>query len=253
MNKLSFRLALAVLLTAFGIGSAEASRISVNEQAESGGTIINDGSGDVSSSNGSSTGFTTIMADLGLSDLTLQNDLANLRIDGSVTNEIQQSAVAPTSADLSALRVYGTVATTCATCLTLNDVKIGGSLSLNPSGNTQNVLFAFDVIGNGLTGTTWGTSVTPGGLATQNVQLDASLEYQLSAAQIQFILDRMAGYSVDQVSIGLGARATGVNGLPTGEPVQTVFETRTVPEPGTLALLAVGAIPVMLRRRRANH
>ena len=46
MNTLSFRLALAVLLTAFGIGSAEASRISVNEQAESGGTIINDGSGD---------------------------------------------------------------------------------------------------------------------------------------------------------------------------------------------------------------
>ena len=169
MQKVSGRLICTLMFPLVFLGSrpTEASRIDIGEFSDSGGTIINDGSGDVSSSNGSSHGATSLMSDLGLLNPTLAGDLANLHILGIVTDSDLQAV----SADLSVLRIMGTVASPCAAalnCAQMSSVRVGGSLSLNNGQDPVNVLFAFNVIGGALLNMPWGT--TPGGLPTQSVQ-----------------------------------------------------------------------------------
>ena len=61
------RLGLVSVFLLSAVLRAEAALIVVNESSDTGGgTLVNDGSGDVSSSNGSSSGFTQLMSDLGL-------------------------------------------------------------------------------------------------------------------------------------------------------------------------------------------
>ena len=234
-------------LVFLGSQPTEAARIDIGEFSDSGGTIINDGSGDVSSSNGSSHGATSLMSDLGLLNPTLAADLANLHILGTVTDADLQAV----SADLSALRIIGTLASPCAAalnCAQMTSVRVGGSLSLNNGQDPVNVLFAFNVIGGALLNMPWG--VTPGGLPTQSVQIGTPLDYRLSSAQIAFIVSRMQGLEVGDVRIGLGGLATGFTAGGAPENVGAVFEIPTVPEPGSLLLLAGGLIGRSARSRR---
>ena len=239
----------------FGPRLVEASEIFVGEFSDTGGgTIINDGSSDVVSSNGSSSGSTSLMSELGLTDLALASDLADLHILGTIT-DADQLAV---SANLLVLRIFGTVSSPCLAalnCATLNDVRVGGSLSLNQGFNPANVLFAFNVVGGPLTGMPWGTS--PGGLSSPlTVPLGTLLDFQLTSAQIAFILSRMDGYGVGDVRLGLGAMSSGLTATGGFENVGSQFEITSVPEPGLLTLLGMGLLSGFARvrhKRAARH
>src|SRR5262245_54160369 len=140
--KLTSRIAWVALLLLSGLRPAEASRISVNELNEGGGTIINDGTGDVASSNGSANGETSLMSELGLRDGFLADDLSLLHITGFITD----SNNIATSADLNVIRIYGTVQSEvgCPNCVTPNSVNVGDDAGA--SQEIRNVLFAFDVV-----------------------------------------------------------------------------------------------------------
>jgi hypothetical protein len=244
---------------------AEAARISVSElSGEGAGTIVNDGSNDVSSSNGSAQGDIDFMNELGLTDSSLAADLASLTFLGSIVLADPEFGTA-TSADLRYLRLIGTVATPCTGCGSVSEAQVGFSSLTSPSGlaSTANVvLFSVDLVGPPLTGATpaWkGPVNAPSTLAQPLVvPLATTLSFSLSQAQIDFIVARMlsgTGYDVSDVRLGLGLAANG-----NGDPVYSTFEvlpirTNDVPEPGTLTLLAAGMAMAGIRRlkRSARH
>jgi hypothetical protein len=262
MQKMTTRIALGMFLILAGFRPAEASRITVREGSDTGGgSIINSGSGDIYSSNGSSSGDTSLMSELGFTDLTLSSDLSLLTVSGSITDPFTQGLAPATSADLSILRVYGTVATPCTGCATLDDVKVGGSLHLDQDANGNlidpaNVLFAFDIVGPALDtlfpSATWAGPTATNLQSTQTVGLGTPLLYYLTQAQINFIVDRMTlgGYSVGDVRLGLGVQATGRTATGGFEPVQSDFGIDSIPEPASLFLFASGLLGVAARRWR---
>ena len=254
--RLRRRFILGLCLTGFFVHQAEAASIRVSEASDTGGgTLINDGSGDVSSSNGSSSGSTSLLADLGVTDLSLATDLAQLHFLVSFTDlQHDDAAHASVSAELNVLRVYGTVENACPAlnCAFLDDVNVGGSLSFNPAGNTQNVLFAFDIVG-ALSGMPWGA--TPAGLSSPQVApINAVLDFQLTSAQIAFIMARLGagGFAVGDVTIGLGAFSEGVTATGGFDNVGTRVDLNPIPEPTTAVLLGMGAI-ALARRRAARR
>ena len=226
------RVALALLFLFSAVPNANAALILIGAGSDSGGgTILNDGTGDVSSSNGSSSGFTSTLTELGLNDLS---DLSQLYVHGQINNPFEPAHLA----DLVTLRLIGTVANPCSGCATLNDVRVGGTLSLGGPDHDYNpavVLFAFDIVG----------SLAGMGLPTQQHLTGAEFSYSLTQDQIDFITTRMSGYGLSDVHIGLGARSAGPAG-----PYSTRAEVSSVPEPGTLLLLACGIGVAGVRRFR---
>lgn len=257
--RLFIRAALVISMVAFGFAPAEAARINLSETSGGGGgTIINDGTGDVVSSDGSArslTSFSSVLSEL-VGDVS---ELDQLRLTGTVSG--QSDFDVATSADISVFRIYATIIdgalpAGCSDCATPSQVKIGiGGLHLNPDPSTQdptdvidesNVLFAINAIGPSLSASTWGG---PAGMAGVNVALNTAIDYQLlNAAQIQFIVGRLNAYNLglSDVRIGIGAQVNGVGG-----PVEALLGVEPVPEPGTLLLLASGAAMLAVRRRRA--
>jgi hypothetical protein len=262
--KLTLRIALAMFLVAAGHRTAEASRISVNELNEGGGTIIHDGSADVASSNGTtttSTSNTDLLSAIGLTNGNLAAGLAALHFVGAVTDPaIQNTQGLPAvSATLNVLRITGTLLSPCSTCGLMSDVRIGSSLGLHNGLNPQNVLFAFDIVGSGgFANVPWGLAGST--LAPMAVTLGGTLDFTLSQDQIAFIISRLAAFNlgVDDVRLGLGAGAQGKTAANTPEGVLTEFETdlrptlTAVPEPMSLLLFGTG-IALGARRLRRRH
>ena len=244
---------------------ADAARITVDDIATGGGTIVNDGSQDVSSSDGSADGNSDLMTTLGLSDANLAAGLAALTISGGLEGGDSGFGV-PVTAELSVLRVYGTLATsTCADCLKPSDVKIGSSLSLRQDSNgnpidPNNVLFAFNIVGSALSYPGW--SGVPAGLPAQTANpAESPFTFRLSDEQIAYVLARMGTtYGVGAVRLSLGAGGFGVTADGGQVGMGLTFEmppikTNNVPEPGTLTLLAAGLAMAGIRRlkKSAHH
>jgi hypothetical protein len=67
---------------------------------------------------------------------------------------------------------------------------------------------------------------------------------------VAFILSQMNGFGVDDVRLGLGARAFGVTSDPeVEEPVESNFAINEVPEPTSLLLFGSAAAAFAMRRR----
>ena len=257
MKLLSGSLALAAVLLTTVVPATEGAIIRVRESSDDGsGSIMNDGSADVRSSNGSSLGDTSLMSQLGLTDGNLGADLLNLRITGSITDIFVQGFEPADSAELLVLRLFGMADEACAGCAKLSDAAVGSvGLSFDANGNLldpANVLFAVNLVGPAFNpdGTTW---TAPGGLASPfAVGLGDPLSFQLTQAQVNFIVSQMAAASlgVGDIRIGLGARAFGVTATPdVDEPVESNFAIASVPEPGSLLLFGYAAAALALRRR----
>jgi hypothetical protein len=260
------RLGLTVVF-ALSTVTAEAAFISIDEiSTGGGGTLVHDGSGDVSSSDGSAGGpglDALLLSSYGITDANLLADLAQFSITGLLTDD-NNNGTAATSASLTNLWLIGTLSGSplpvCSTCGFLDDVNLGSSLSFDrdpvtndPLNNTQNVLFAIPFVGSAFGPAPW---VGPSGLPSpQIVPIGQTFTYALTPAQITFIGNRMAGFSVDQVRFGLSATAFDIptSGLATG--VAQLYDlqgpgTTTAPEPGSLLLLATGVASAGLWRRR---
>ena len=245
---------------------AEAARITVDDIAAGGGTIVNDGNGDVVSSDSSAEGVTSLMSELGLRQGSLAADLASITLSGKLTQLTTDFGVAA-QGELNVLKIVGTLANAtvpCGDCQLLSDVNVGSSLGLRQENglpiDPRIVLFEFNIVGQGLpTPTGWPTM--PSALGTQFVTpVDGLLTYQLTTDQIAFILARMGTFNVSDVRIGLAAGAVGRTAAGREVPVQIDFDmpaikTNDVPEPGTLTLLAAGLAMAGVRRlkKSARH
>ncbi len=244
---------------------AEAARITITQGVGEGeGTIVNDGSQDVASSNGTAFGETSLMSELGLSNSTLASDLASLSFTGLISPVSGSTA---SSANLIVLRLYGTVApASCADCGLLSESQVGFSGLHNPEtpavfSDTKSVLFTVDIVGpdpsdEPIDGAppAW---LGPINLASPNeVPVGINVVRSLSQLQIDFIVARVASgnYNVADISLGMGLRPEGVDG-----DVTATFDIigrsvpQPTPEPGTLMLLAAGLAATGMRRWRSQR
>lgn len=260
------RLALGSVFLFSTVAMADAAPILISELSTGGGTLVHDGSGDVSSSDGSAQGDALLLSSFGITNGDLRNDLSLFSITGLITDlNIASGQNQATSATLSQLWLIGTLDVDppfCSTCGLLSDVRLGSSLNFerdpetnDPLNNFRNVLFAIPVVGS-IPAAAWVGPVNPANPNPFNVTINQNFVLTLTTPQIDFIAARMGlapGFTVDQVRFGLAASAIGLV-PPTGQTdVGLRFDLQgptSVPEPGTMVLLGSGIAAAALRRRR---
>lgn len=248
------RIALASFFVLSAAATADAARISVDELSTGGGTLVHDGTGDVSSSDGSAKGDSLLLSSFGITNGNLANDLGLFTLTGYFSDRDNLA----TSVNVTALWLIGTIdidpLPACATCGLLSDVNVGSSLSLDPQvGDTRNVLFAIAIIG-AIPAATW---VGPANLPQpQNVPFNSNPVYSLTPAQIAFIVNRMSGFTVDQVRFGISTAGIGLYGANLQTDVGLEWDLQgpvATPEPGTMLLLGGGIAAAGLRRVRQRR
>ena len=104
-------------------------------ELSAGGTLVDDGTDDVKSTDGSVLGpsNTSSLTELGIAIATLESDLDQLVINGLITDPNPTDTLHPAeTAEIQVLRIIGLLSplppTPCTTCATLDDVRIGASL-----------------------------------------------------------------------------------------------------------------------------
>lgn len=115
-------LVLGMLLSA---SSADAARLTLRG-GSSGGTIVNDGSGDASNVDASAEGETSTLAALGFEALTLGGDLDDFLLYVTITGDVVSNPELD-AALMRSLKVFITTPTECALCAPLSSIFAGES------------------------------------------------------------------------------------------------------------------------------
>ena len=178
-----------------------------SNRAAKSGTIVNDGSDDVRSSNMSALGNTDLLSTLGLSDTSLEADLRSL--------SLRERSKMPRDAG-SLRRIFprcgwwGRVAQTCVDCGSVQQARLGSPLHLSADRRQQREsgsILCRSCRNNTTSPPVWQGPVKFESSLAQPLHVDIStvLNYSLSEAQVQFILGRMVdnGFDVSEVRLGM--------------------------------------------------
>jgi hypothetical protein len=225
------------LVLLVNVPQSHAASMTMKRTSTGGGTIVHDGSGNVSTTDQSADGTTSTWTELGYESAS---DF--LVVGGYPLEVFDDPGLLPLFpyTTLTGLRFVATVPIDdCVDCSTLDDATFG--LLAPAEQGIRNVALYGDMVA---------LAPVSGPLPTQMVA-GASYLFGLSAADVNLLNAVVTHYGADNVRIGLSAAVLWPNdafpGYTQGLPG---FETTTVPEPASMTLFAVGVASMLAAKRR---